>query len=115
RVLSGDIGGLPLKEKLILVKQLSTMIAAGIPIIQAIDILVQQAEKPALKAQLRDVYKSIESGNSLSDAFSKQKGIFSSIHINLLKAGEKSANLNEMLEKIAEDLEKSNSLRGKIV
>ena len=115
KILSGDIGGLPLKEKLILVKQLSTMISAGIPIIQAIDILVQQTEKPSLKAQLQNVYKSIEGGTSLSEAFRKQPGLFSEIHLSLLAAGEKSANLNEMLLKIADDLEKSNSIRGKII
>ncbi len=114
-MLSNDIGGLPLKERLILVKQLATMISAGIPVIQAIDILVQQAERPSLKAKLQDVYKSIESGSSLSEAFRRQPGIFTDIHLSLLAAGEKSANLNEMLLKIADDLEKSNNLRGKIV
>ncbi len=114
KILSGDIGGVPLKEKLMIAKQLSTMISAGIPIIQAIDILVQQTEKQSLRSQLQAVYKSIEAGTSLSNAFKKQKGIFNDIHINLMAAGEKSANLNEMLNRIAEDLEKSKNLRGKI-
>lgn len=114
KIFSSDIGGVPLKDKLILSKQLSTMISAGIPIIQAIDILVQQTEKKGLKSQLTNIYKSIEAGSTLSDAFKKEKGIFSDIHINLIAAGEKSANLNEMLIKIAEDLEKSKNLRGKI-
>jgi len=115
KLLSGDVGGMPLKDKLVLVRQLSTMISAGIPIIQAIDILVQQEEKPAMKAKLLNIYKSIESGSSLSEAFRRQPGIFSEIHMSLLQAGEKSANLNEMLLKIADDLEKSNSIRGKII
>jgi len=114
KLFSSDIGGVPLKDKMILAKQLSTMIAAGIPIIQAMDILVQQTEKKGLKSQLTNIYKSIEAGSSLSEAFKKEKGIFSDIHINLMAAGEKSANLNEMLEKIALDLEKSKALRGKI-
>lgn len=114
KILSGDIGGIPLKEKLMIAKQLSTMISAGIPIIQAIDILVQQTEKASLKSQLLSVYKSIEAGSSLSNSFKKQKGIFNDIHINLMAAGEKSANLNEMLNRIAEDLEKNKNLRGKI-
>ncbi len=114
KLFSSDIGGVPLKEKLVIAKQLSTMISAGIPIIQAIDILVQQTEKKGLKSQLTNVYKSIEAGSSLSEAFKKEKGIFSDIHINLMAAGEKSANLNEMLEKISVDLEKSKNLRGKI-
>src|SRR5690606_19741103 len=58
--------------------------------------------------------KSVESGTSLSEALRKQEGIFSEVHLSLIAAGEKSANLNEMLEKIAVDLEKSKNLRGKI-
>lgn len=113
-LINTDIGGLPLNDRVILLKQLSTMIGASIPIIQAIDILVQQTEKDSIKAKLQNIYKSIESGNSLSDALKKEPGILSNVHINLIEAGEKSANLNEMLTQIADDLEKSKNLRGKI-
>lgn len=109
-----DIGGIPLNERVVLLKQLSTMIGASIPIIQAIDILVQQTEKESLKEKLQNIYKSIESGNTLSDALKREKGILSEVHINLIQAGEKSANLNEMLDQIADDLEKNKNLRGKI-
>jgi type IV pilus assembly protein PilC len=112
---SSDIGGLPLKERLVIVKQLSTMISAGIPIIQALDILVQQSEKPSLKTKMMNVYRSIEAGSTLAESFRKEAGIFTDVHLNLLAAGEKSANLTEMLDRIAEDLEKSRNLRGKIV
>lgn len=113
-ILSTDIGGLPLSEKVVLTKQLSTMISAGIPMIQAIDILVQQAEKESLKNKLREVYRSLESGQSLSDSFRKQKGIFTEVQLSLLSAGEESGNLNEMLLKVAKDMEESKNLRGKI-
>ncbi len=111
---SMDIGGVPLSERLVLVKQLSTMIGAGVPIIQAIDILVQQTEKSGLKEKLQSVYRSIEAGTALSEAFAKEKGIFSEVQINLLAAGEKSGNLNEMLLQVGNDLEKSKDLRGKL-
>lgn len=111
---SMDIGGVPLADRLVLVKQLSTMIGAGVPIIQAIDILVQQTEKPGLKEKLQNVYKAIEAGTSLSEAFAKEKGLFTEVQINLLAAGEKSGNLNEMLLQVATDMEKSKDLRGKV-
>lgn len=113
--ISTDIGGIPLKEKVILIKQLSTMISAGIPIIQAIDLLVKQAEKPALQKKLSEIYKAVESGSSLTEAFSRQTGILSEVQINLLAAGEKSGNLSEILSKITIDMEKSKVLRGQII
>jgi type IV pilus assembly protein PilC len=114
KVFQSDVGGLPLNDKVVLLKQLATMVGANIPIIQAIDILIQQTEKKSLKAKLQNIYKSIEAGTSLAEAFQKESGILSDVHLNLLAAGEQSANLNEMLEKIAQDLEKTKSLRGKI-
>ncbi len=115
KLLKINIGGLSITEKVLIVKQLSTMISAGIPLIQAIDILVQQAEKESTKEKIQNIYKSIESGISLSEAFEKEEGIFSEVQINLIAAGEKSGNLNEMLGKVAEDMDKSKNLRGKIV
>jgi type IV pilus assembly protein PilC len=91
------------------------MISAGIPIIQAIGILSDQAQKDSVKEKLNEVYKKIESGFALSKAFKTVGGIFSEVQINLMEAGEKSGNLNEMLTKVAEDLEKSKSLRGKVL
>lgn len=114
KMFSSDIGGIPLTEKVLISKQLSTMISAGIPIIQAIGILSNQATKPNIKNKLEDVYKRLESGNSLSKAFRSVGGFFSEIQLNLIAAGEKSGNLNEMLHKVAEDMDKSKKLKGKI-
>ncbi len=115
KIINIEIGGYPLSEKVVLVKQLATMIAAGIPLIQCIDILGQQAEKDSIKVKLENVYKMIESGITLSEAFRREEGIFTEVQLNLIAAGEKSGNLSEMLQKVSEDLEKSKNLRGKIV
>lgn len=114
KILQVEIGGLPLKERVLIAKQMATMISAGIPLIQAIDILRQQFDKQALKDKFDKVYRSIEGGNTLSSSFEKVGGIFSNVQINLIAAGEKSGNLNEMLIKVSEDMEKSKKLRGKI-
>jgi type IV pilus assembly protein PilC len=114
KAINVEIGGISLAERVIFTKQLSTMIGANIPIVQALDILIQQTEKPSIKEKFSRVYKSVESGISLSEAFKKEGGLLNEIQINLMMAGEKSGNLTEMLQKIAEDLEKSKKLRGKV-
>lgn len=114
RITSSEIGGFPLKDRVLLFKQLSTMISAGVPIIQAIRILVEQSQKLGLKEKLEEIYKQIESGNSLAEALRKSKGLLSEVQINLVDAGEKSGNLTEILLRVTEDLEKSKKLRGKI-
>ncbi len=114
KLLNVEIGGMSLEEKVVLIRQLSTMVGAGIPIIQAIDILVQQADKDTVKEKLTKIYKMIEAGTALSDAFRKEAGILNEVQVNLMAAGEKSGNLNEILLKIADDLEKSKNLSGKI-
>ncbi len=110
-----EIGGQSLGERVIIAKQLSTMVSAGIPILQAIGILVEQTTKPSLKEKFQNVYKNIESGLSLSKSFERAGGLFTEVQINLIAAGEKSGNLNDMLNKVAEDLEKSKNMRGKIL
>src|SRR5690606_4480635 len=105
-----EIGGLPIGDRVILVKQLATMITAGIPLLQALDILIQQTEKESLKEKLQRIYKMVQAGTSLSDSFKREPGIFNEVQINLLAAGEKSGNLNEILQKIAIDLEKTKNL-----
>lgn len=115
KLLSSDVSGFPIAEKVVIAKQLATMITAGIPIIQAIDILRQQAESESMKELMDGVYKKIESGNSLSSAFRQEKKVFSEVQLSLIEAGEKSGNLNSMLLKVAEDMEKSKQLRGKIL
>src|SRR5690606_24232832 len=110
-----EIGGLPIGDRVILVKQLATMITAGIPLLQALDILIQQTEKESLKEKLQRIYKMVQAGTSLSDSFKREPGIFNEVQINLLAAGEKSGNLNDILQKIAIDLEKTKNLRSKIL
>lgn len=114
KALNVEIGGISLNEKVIFTKQLSTMIGAGIPIVQSLDILVQQTEKDSIKEKFQRVYKFVEAGMSLSESFRKEGGLLNEIQINLMSAGEKSGNLTEMMQKISEDLEKSKKLRGKI-
>jgi type IV pilus assembly protein PilC len=104
-----------LKSRVVFAKQLSTMLAAGLPITQAIEIIIQQTDDKSLQKNLNLVLDDIQkSGRPLSDSMQQHTTIFNEVQNNLLRAGEQSGNLNEVLIKIADDLQKTKILMGKI-
>lgn len=114
KLLRMELTGFSMAERVVVIKQLSTMISAGVPIIQAINILRTQSQKESMKEVLDKIYHSIEGGSSLSDSIEKSKGLFSEVQVNLIRAGEKSGNLSEMLGQVAIDMEKSKTLKEKL-
>lgn len=113
-ILNQDIGGIPAKEKVAIITQLSTMISAGVPINKVFEVIIQQTPKESIKNKLQKVKVNIESGNSLSESFKMVKGIFSEVEINLISAGEKSGNLKEVLIKLKNDSVKSKEFKSKL-
>ncbi len=109
-----EIGDIPMAEKVIFARQLATMLAAGLPITQAIEILLEQTKYVKMQRKLAEVYKDVQSGLTLSSSFAKQKLIFNELQLSLIEAGEKSGNLVEIMNQIADDIKKSSSLKGKI-
>jgi type IV pilus assembly protein PilC len=109
-----NIGGIPMKEKVIFMRQLSTMISAGLPLTQALDILQLQTENPRFKIILEKVYGDVQGGLSLSKSFRKHDDSFDEITLSLLKAGEDSGNLETILGRIATELESKKVLGEKI-
>jgi len=115
RITNLQIGDVPVSEKVMITRQLATMLGAGLPVTQAIEVLIQQQVKFAnLKHKLGEVYTDVQSGLPMSFAFSKAGIIFNELQINLLAAGEKSGNLVEIMTSIADDMKKSSQLQGKI-
>ncbi|MCK9369038.1 type II secretion system F family protein [Candidatus Dojkabacteria bacterium] len=109
-----NIGGVPLKEKVVFMRQLATMIGAGLPLTQALEILETQAVNPKFKKTLGNVLGDIQGGKSLATSFRSNSEVFDDITINLLSAGEESGNLEGILERLAIELENQNRLKGKI-
>lgn len=109
-----EIGDISLSEKVIFSRQLATMLSAGLPISQAIEILLQQSKYVKMTKKLGEVYKDIQGGLPLSVAFAKQKFIFNDLQISLIQAGESSGNLSEIMLQIADDMRNSAQLQGKI-
>ncbi|MCA9383858.1 type II secretion system F family protein [Candidatus Dojkabacteria bacterium] len=109
-----QVGGIPLKEKVFFVKQLSAMLKAGLPIVQALEIMLDQARFSSLKTKLTNVYKDVKSGLPMGASFGKHELIFDELQLSLITAGEQSGNLVEIMEQIADDMEKSNEVRNKV-
>jgi len=95
-------------------RQLATMVDAGIPLVGALDILGDQMENKTFGTVILTVRNDVETGSSLSDALAKHKKIFSALFINMVKAGESSGMLDEILDRLAAYLEKTSSLQKKV-
>ncbi|MEH7304942.1 type II secretion system F family protein [Neobacillus drentensis] len=104
-----------LQHFVIYLRQFSTLIRAGVTVVEATAILAVQTESKALKKALLDVEQELREGNPLSDAVSKHKKIFTPMYINMVRAGEVSGNLDETLERLADHFEKQHYTRQKIV
>ncbi len=110
-----NIGGIPLKEKMIFLKQFSIMINAGLSITRALEVLSTQTQNPRFQRVLKEVLKTVSSGVPLSDALAKYPDVFDSIAINLIKAGEQSGNLGRIFRKLAREYEQRSALTSKVV
>ncbi len=95
-------------------RQLATMVDAGIPLVGALDILGDQIENKAFGEVIMKMRNDVETGSSLSDALAKHKKIFSTLFVNMVKAGESSGMLDEILDRLAQYLEKTSNLQKKI-
>jgi type IV pilus assembly protein PilC len=95
-------------------RQFSTMISAGLPVLQSLNILSEQTEDKVFKVVLGKIRDDIGSGANLSDAMSKFPSIFSNLYCNMIKAGELSGSLDQILDRLSTYLEKAEALTQKI-
>jgi len=102
------------KEKIVLIRQIATLINAGIPITQSFSIIERQVGNFYLKEIISGIGKNLEGGSSLSEAFKKYPKVFGEVFINMIGAGEQSGNLDETLERLANQMEKDAATLGKI-
>ncbi|MEM4260099.1 MAG: type II secretion system F family protein [Candidatus Woesearchaeota archaeon] len=104
----------PARKKAIAIRQFATLIRSGLSITQALSILEDQESHKKLKQIFDSVLKEVEGGGTLSNAFSQNMDVFTSIDIGLVKAGERSGTLDKVLDRMADQLEKQASLMSKI-
>ena len=108
------LGGVKPKILCTFTRQLSTLQDAGLPLLRSLRILEGQSKPGALKNTLMDVIEDVESGNTLSEAMSKQPKAFDNLYCNMVKAGEAGGALEVILQRLAEFKEKAQSLKRKI-
>lgn len=102
-------------EFLIFNQELATLLRAGLPLVQSLDILRRRVPNPALKAVLTDVHERVRSGSALSEAFEAQGGMFTGIYHASLMAGEKSGSLETVLRRYVAHMKVISSVRSRMV
>ncbi len=101
-------------DVVVFARQLATLVDSGIPLVQALDVLAEQIEKSGFKTVVSGLRDGIETGSSLSEALAHHPKIFSLLFVNMVRAGESSGMLDDILERLADYLEKTNALQGKV-
>lgn len=104
---------LSVKSLVIFSRQLSTMIAAGIPIIQALDMLQSKADNKRSREIYRSIFEDVQKGNSLSDSMFAQRGAFPDLLTNMVRAGELGGTLDQSLSRMSTHFEKEAKLASK--
>jgi type IV pilus assembly protein PilC len=107
-------GKIKLGELVLFSRQLATMIDSGIPLVQALEILTEQIESPGFRAIVGEVKRDVATGSAFYDALAKHPRAFSPLFVNMVKAGESSGALDDIMERLASYLEKTDSLVRKV-
>jgi len=102
------------KDLVIFTRQFSTMIDAGLPLVQGLSILAEQTENKSLRNILKQVVKDVEGGATLAEALAKFPKVFDSLFVNLVAAGEAGGILDTILRRLSTYAEKAEKLRAKI-
>ena len=102
------------KDMVIFTRQMSTMIDAGLPLVQCLQILAKQQANPTFKKCLLQVQSDVETGNTLADAMRKHPQIFDNLYSNMIEAGEVGGILDTILSRLAAFKEKAMALQAKI-
>ena len=116
----GDGGGISLFNRVslddvaMMTRQLATLVAAGIPLVESVGALIEQMEKLQLKRVLTQVVDRINEGSSLAKALESHPRVFPNLYVSMVAAGEASGNLEGVLERLADFLESQSKLRGKV-
>ncbi|HVF38490.1 MAG TPA: type II secretion system F family protein [Gemmatimonadaceae bacterium] len=107
-------GHIKMRDIVIFTRQFSTMINAGLPLVQAMTILAEQSQNKTLSDITRKVVFDVESGNTVADAMSKHPQAFSNLYVNMVAAGEAGGILDTILMRLATFMEKNDALIRKV-
>ncbi|MDD5688058.1 MAG: type II secretion system F family protein [Elusimicrobia bacterium] len=102
------------KDLVLFSRQLSTLVSAGVPIVQGLTILTEQIENPAFKKVVDEIAEDIKAGISIAEAMKKQPEAFSELYVAMIRAGEVGGILDVILERLSAYLEAADALKGKV-
>jgi type IV pilus assembly protein PilC len=116
-----DLGGLlkskgkvKSKDLVLFTRQIASMLSAGITLIRALQIYKEQIKKPVLVDLVTQIESDVEEGKTFSDAIEKHPSVFPAVYISLVKAGENSGLFDKVLNRLADNLEKQQKLKGMV-
>ncbi|MBU1221604.1 type II secretion system F family protein [Myxococcota bacterium] len=109
-----SMGGIPPEDLMIFTRQFSTMLDAGLPLIQALEILANTSENKQFRKILSDVKDRVEQGATFSEALARHPKVFDNLFVNLVKAGEIGGVLDVIMGRMANHIEKNMKLRRRI-
>lgn len=112
--LGGGMGRVKPRDVMLFARQMATMIRAGVPVLQAFQVVAESIRKPAMSAIVQQMMNEVAAGSSFSQTLRRHPDHFDSLFCNLVEAGETSGSLDGMLERIASYKEKVESLKGRV-
>jgi type IV pilus assembly protein PilC len=107
--------GINTREFLVFNQELATLLKAGMPLVQSLDLLKRRVTAPAFKSVLNDIHEKVRSGTALSDAFAAQGDLFPRVYTASLLAGERSGNLDAVLRRYVEYTKIISSVKNKMI
>jgi type IV pilus assembly protein PilC len=107
-------GGVGEKDLVVFTRQFGTMINAGLPLIQCLEILSTQSENPTLKKSVGEIKTHVEAGATFSDSLRKHPKIFDDLYVNMVHAGEVGGLLDTIMSRLSKHIEKAMKLKGQI-
>jgi len=105
---------IPVSEKMMLARNLSVMISSGLPLSRAVRNIVTQTQNKSFAKVLNNILESLQAGNTFADSLAKYPGIFDELFVNMVRVGETTGNLEEVLDILASQLEKEYELLSKV-
>ena len=106
--------GVGVKDLSVFTRQFATMVNAGLPLVQCLDVLGRQLDKPHFKSVVQKVTADVEGGSTLAEALEKHPAVFSDLFVNMIAAGEAGGILDIILARLAMFLEKADALQRKV-
>lgn len=107
-------GGVKVKDVVVFSRQFSVLVSANVTLVQSLKLLVDQTKSPKLQMVISEIANEVDGGARLSDSMAKHPKVFSGFYVNIVKSGETSGKLDEVLNYLADELEKDYDMTSKI-